>query len=207
MQIQRNSSPTLHRPASLVRLARRVRAWALVVAAGAALPACAEAQAAADDADLEARIDALESKEEIRTILHTFSQIVDDSDPAALPGLAPVLHSDFVLEALDIDGKQYRFEGIEQLIEGYGPIMAEADANLMPSALDVTIEGDTATAVFKFANSVKPPPQLNLDVDVKVLLFAANTATFIREDGAWKLRSFVLDHSLAYPGSVAGLQP
>lgn len=202
--------PSNHRPAPLSRPARRALALTLALAAGAALPACAEAQAAPDDAelaDLEARVDALESKEEIRAILLAFSQVVDASDPTALPGLSAVLHRDFVLDAVDFDGQQHHFEGLDGLIDGFGPIMLEADANLMPSAIDVALDGDAARATFKFANSVKPPPQLGLDVDVKVLLFAANSASFVREDGSWKLRSIALDHSLAYPGSVPAPQP
>lgn len=182
-------------------------ACALVLVAGVALPACTEAAAAEDDADLEDRIAALESKEEIRAILLAFSQVVDDADPAALPGLAPVLHDDFVLDAIDFDGQKHHFEGLDGVVDGFGPIMLEADANLMPSAIAVELDGDSARARFKFANSVKPPSQLNLDVNVKVLLFAANSATFVREAGAWKLLSFELIHTLAYPGSAAQLQP
>src|SRR5690606_15733703 len=120
---------------------------------------------------------------------------------------APVLHDDFVLDAVDFDGQKHHFEGLDGVIDGFGPIMLEADANLMPSAIAVELDGDTAQAHFKFANSVKPPSQLGLDVSVKVLLFAANSATFEREDGAWKLRSIELIHTLAYPGSPAQLQP
>ena len=43
------------------------------------------------------------------------------------------------------------------------------------------------------------------DIQVKVLLFAANTATFRKEDGLWKITSFELVHSLAYPGSIAAI--
>jgi hypothetical protein len=195
---------THHHPIMpLTGSAPRVFAWALALAAvTAGLPACTEAQAAADEAELAERVAALESKEEIRAILHAFSQVVDASDPAALPGLAPVLHRDFVLDAIDFDGKKFHFEGLDGVVEGFGPIMLAADANLMPSAIDVVLDGDSARASFKFANSVKPPPQLGLDVGVKVLLFAANAATFVREDGTWKLLSLELVHSLAYPGSV-----
>lgn len=202
----RPTTPTNPLPHPTTRPARRAGALALVLAAAAAVPACAEARAADDD-DLAERVAALESKEEIRGILHAFSQVVDASDPGALPGLEPVLHRDFTLDAIDFDGKNFHFEGIDGVITGFGPIMLEADANLMPSAIDVKLDGDAAQATFKFANSVKPPPQLGLDVGVKVLLFAANSATFVREDGAWKLRSLELVHSLAYPGSVAGPQP
>lgn len=152
--------------------------------------------------EFERRIDALESKEEIRSILLAFSRAVDGSDPAALSALAPKLHREFVLDAVDFEGHKLHFEGLDGVIAGFGPIMVAADANLMPSAIDVTLDGDTASASFKFANSVKPPPQLGLDVRVKVLLFAANAATFVREDGAWKLLSIELVHSLAYPGAL-----
>lgn len=207
MQTQSNPPSSRNHCAAMRRIARHVGIGALFLVAGAALPACTEASAAPDEAELAERVAALEAKEDIRAILLAFSQVVDDSDPAALPGLAPVLHSDFVLDAIDFDGKKHHFEGLDGVIEGFGPIMLAADANLMPSAIDVQLDGDTAHARFKFANSVKPPPQLNLDVSAKVLLFAANSATFVHEDGAWKLRSFELVHTLAYPGSVADLQP
>lgn len=156
-----------------------------------------------DQASLEQRLEALEAKEEIRTALLQLSAVVDSSDPARLNELLPVIADDIVLTAVDYDGVEYRFEGVDGLITGYGPIMKDADANLMPSAIDVELDGDTAYASFKFANSVKPPPQLNLPIDEKVLLFAANSATFRKEDGVWKLTSFELLHSLAYPGSLA----
>ncbi len=199
--MQRTKSPTTHPPR-----AGRWLAGVLALTTAAAAPACADVQAAEED-DLAERVEALESREEIRGILHAFSQVVDAADPAALAGLEPALHPDFVLEAIDFDGKEFRFEGLDEVISGFGPIMLEADANLMPSAIDVALDGDAARATFKFANSVKPPPQLGLDVDVKVLLLAANTANFVREGGAWKLRSLELVHSLAYPGAVAALQP
>lgn len=200
-------SHSLIHPATVGRRARSLAALSLALAVAGALPACTEAQAASDEADLEARVEALESKEEIRTVVHAFSQVVDASDPTGLTNLAPVLHEDFVLDAIDFDGKKFHFEGLDEVMTGFGPILLEADANLMLSAIDVSLDEDTATARFKFANSVKPPPQLGLDVDVKVLLFAANTATFVREAGAWKMRSVELVHSLAYPGTVADLQP
>lgn len=154
-------------------------------------------------ADIQQRLEALESREEMRTTLLAVSAVVDSSDPSLLPDLVPYLTDDFVLDAVDFDGVAHHFEGADGLVNDFGPIMKDAKANLMPSAIDVELDGDMAYATFKFANSVKPPPQLNLPVDVKVLLFAANTATFRREGGAWKLASFELLHSLAYPGSLS----
>jgi hypothetical protein len=156
-------------------------------------------------AALQARVDQLESKEEIRLILLDFAAVIDSADPDRLAGLSAKLHADFSMDVIDFAGGEHRFEGIDELVEDYGPIMASAQSNLAASAIAVEIEGDSATAFFKFINSVKPPPQLNLDVDEKLLLFAANTATFVREGGEWKLKSIELDHSLAYPGSVAEL--
>lgn len=194
-------SPLSAARAAMRQYARLLRVAALAVVAGAALPACSEAKAAAGET-LESRISALESKEEIRATLHAFAQVVDSSDPAALSGLSPAIHANFTLDAVDFEGHRLHFEGLDGLINGFGPIMLDADANLAPSDIDVKLDGDTAYAKFKFINSVKPPPQLNLDVDVKVLLLAANTATFVREDGAWKLISIELIHSLAYPGTI-----
>lgn len=155
-----------------------------------------------DVASISARLEKLESKEEIRTILLAFSAVVDSSDPALLSDLAPYIADDFVLDAIDFSGAVHHFEGFEGVKNDFGPIMKDADANLMPSAIDVELDGDVAYASFKFANSVKPPPQLGLDVNAKLLLFAANNATLRRENGAWKLTSFELLHSLAYPGSL-----
>lgn len=156
-----------------------------------------------DQASLEQRLEALEAKEDIRTTLLQFSAIVDSSDPARLNEVVPVLADDFVLDAIDYDGAVYHFEGADGLLNDYGPIMKDANANLMVSAIDVEIDDDMAYASFKFANSVKPPPQLNLPVDEKVLLFTANSATFRNENGTWKLVSLELLHSLAYPGTLA----
>ncbi|WP_170319591.1 nuclear transport factor 2 family protein [Polyangium spumosum] len=156
-----------------------------------------------DLASLEARISVLEAKEEIRSTLLAFAAVVDSADPERLPDLLPSLTDDFVLDAVDFNGQVHHFEGVVEVLTGFGPIMKDADANLMPSAIDVELDGDTAYASFKFANSVKPPPQLDLPVDEKVLLFAANSAVFHKKNGAWKLASFELLHSLAYPGSLA----
>ncbi|AUX27911.1 uncharacterized protein SOCEGT47_085110 [Sorangium cellulosum] len=162
--------------------------------------------APANDPELSSivqRLEALEAKEEIRTTLLALSAVVDSSDPARLEELLPVLADDIVLDAVDFDGVVHHFEGVDGVVTGFGPIMRDADANLMPSAIDVELDGDRAYASFKFANSVKPPPQLDLPVDHKVLLFAANSAELRRENGAWKLVSFELLHSLAYPGTLA----
>lgn len=199
--MQRIDTPSISR-----RPIGRLGGLALLLLATVAAPACDEAQAADDDG-LADRVAALESKDDIRGILHAFAQIVDDADPSALAALKPALHADFVLDAIDFDGKKLHFEGLDGVITGFGPILLAADANLIVSAIDVHLDGDAAQASFKFANSVKPPPQLELDVGVKVLLFAANKATFVREGGAWKLRSLELVHSLAYPGSIADLTP
>jgi hypothetical protein len=158
-------------------------------------------------AQLEGRIDQLESQEQIRSILLDFAAVVDSSEPALLSELAPKIHRDFEMVVIDFAGGEHRFAGIDELIEGYGPIMASAQANLAASAIAVELEGERATATYKFINSVKPPPELDLDIDFdeKLLLFAANTATFVREGGDWKLKTIELDHSLAYPGSLAAL--
>lgn len=170
------------------------------------LAACTEADAGpTDDASLEARVELLEAKEDIRSTLLAFAMIVDNADPAALSGLGPKLHANFTMDVVDFDGGEFHFEGLDGLVEGFGPIMVSAQANLAPSAIAVEIDGDHATAFFKFINSVKPPPELGLDVGEKVLLLAANTSTFVREDGVWKLESVELIHSLAYPGTIAGI--
>ncbi len=184
---------------------RRALALALVAAMTATAAGCVSGEAEADpdpDTTVLGRLAKLEAREDIRTTLLRFSAVVDSSDVDALPDLAPRIADDFVLDAIDFDGATHHFEGMDGLLDGFGPIMVDADANLMPSAIDVEVDGDYATATFKFANSVKPPPQLELEVDVKVLLFAANTATFHYEDGIWKMTSIELYHSLAYPGAL-----
>ena len=211
--MQTQSSPSIPHPRSVPIRALVLSAGALglLLAPAVGLPACSDAQASIKEpvtlAELENRVAALESKEEIRTILQAFAAVVDASDPAGIAALAPKLHTNFVLDAIDFDGKKFHFEGLEDVMKRFGPLLVEADANLAPSAIDVKLDGDTARASFKFINSVKPPPQLGLDVKVKVLLFAANSAAFVREDGVWKLLSIELVHSLAYPGSIDGLRP
>lgn len=163
----------------------------------------AEGTADPDMEELMLRVDTLESKEEIRTTLLAFSEIVDSSDPSRLSEVVPYVTDDFKLDAIDYTGEVFHFEGPDGLVNDYGPIMKDAQANLTVSAVNVMIDGDTARATFKFSNSVKPPPQLNLPVDVKVLLFTANTATFRRENGTWKVATLELLHSLAYPGTLA----
>ena len=183
-------------PSHLSLLARALRratlATALLAGAGT-LSGCDEASAApmsdeeSDDANddaTEARLAALEAKEEIRATIAGFAQVVDAADLDSLADLAPRLADDFVLDVVDFDGGEYHFEGASGLVDGFGPIMVSAQANLALSEVAVAVDGDLATAHFTFINSVKPPPQLGLDVGVKVLLLADNTATFARDGGA-----------------------
>lgn len=187
------------------RLARAAGISLLLGLSPIVLSACAEAEAAEEQSDLEARVEVLEAKEEIRSMLLGFSQIVDNANVSALAGLEPRIMANFSMDVIDFDGGEFHFDGAEGLVDGFGPIMISAQANLAPSAIFVEVDGDNATAFFKFINSVKPPPELGLDVDEKVLLLAANTATFVRVDGVWKIESLELIHSLAYPGVVAGI--
>lgn len=108
------------------------------------------------------------------------------------------------MDVVDFDGGHLHFEGVDGLVQEYGQIMVAAQANLATSAITVEVDGDSATASFKFVNSVRPPSELGVDVDATLILLAANTATFVREDGIWMLESLELIHSLGYPGSIAG---
>lgn len=198
-------SPRTHR---LTRGLRRVGLAAALMVGGGSLSGCDEASAAPaeeDDDQTQARLAALEAKEEIRTVIAGFAQVVDAADLDSLADLAPRIADDFVLDVIDFDGGEYHFEGASGLVEGFGPIMVEAQANLALSEVAVAVDGDIATARFTFINSVKPPPQLGLDVDVKVLLLADNVATFALEGDVWRLSSLELVHSLAYPGAIPGL--
>ncbi|MFO7566795.1 MAG: nuclear transport factor 2 family protein [Enhygromyxa sp.] len=151
---------------------------------------------------IEDRVAQLESREQIRSTLLEFAAVVDSGERARLAELGPKLHAEFSMDVIDFAGGEHRFVGLEELVEGYGPIMASAQANLAASAIAVELDGEQARATFKFINSVLPPPELNLDIEEKVLLFAANTAIFVREGEAWKLKSIELDHTLAYPGTL-----
>jgi ketosteroid isomerase-like protein len=197
-------------PSLLPQLLRRATLATALLAGAGTLSGCDEASAAptgdaADDDATEARLAALEAREEIRATIAGFAQVVDAADLDSLADLAPTLADDFVLDVIDFDGGEYHFEGASGLVDGFGPIMVDAQANLALSEVAVAVDGDLATAHFTFINSVKPPPQLGLDVGVKVLLLADNTATFAREGDAWRLSSLELVHSLAYPGAIPGL--
>ncbi len=196
------SSPSNHAH----RLARALGLTLLLPLSPVLLSSCTEAEAADGEVEaLEARIDQLESKEEVRAMVMGFATIVDNADLAGLTSLSERIHPEFSMDVVDFDGGEYHFEGLDGLLEEYGPIMVSAQANLAVSEIAVELDGDNATAHFKFVNSVKPPPELAIDIDEKVLLLAANTATFVREDGVWKLQSLELIHSLGYPGTLEGL--
>lgn len=199
MNDKQQITPTSSYPRSLARVLTTISLSLSALLLGA----CDDTSADTDDGALEVRVEQLESREEIRSLLLGFAQVVDNADPSALSGLSARIHADFSMDVVDFDGGEFHFVGLPGLVEGFGPIMLSAQANLAPSAIAVELDGDHATAFFKFVNSVKPPPELGLDVDVKVLLLAANTATFVREDGVWKLESLELIHSLAYPGNIA----
>lgn len=151
---------------------------------------------------LEQRLETLETKEAIRAAILEFAHIVDTEDEVALEALAPKLHPDFEMRVVDFVGAEHKFIGYDGLISGYGPIMVIAGANLAVSEIGVQIDGDVATASFKFINSVKPPPQLGVPVNEKLLLLAANTAVFVKTNGVWQLQKLELLHSLAYPGEL-----
>jgi hypothetical protein len=191
--------------ASTSRGTATIASFALLTVLGfGILPACADAAAAETGSTtaMEQRLEALETKEAIREAILEFAHIVDTEDEVALEALAPKLHTDFELRVVDFVGMEHKFVGYDGLISGYGPIMVIAQANLAVSEISVKLDGDTATATFKFINSVKPPPQLGVPVNEKLLLLAANTAVFIKTNGVWQLKNMELLHSLAYPGEL-----
>jgi hypothetical protein len=197
------------RSSSTSRLAIFASGALLTVLGIGMLPACEEAVAAETEAttEMEQRLEALETKEAIREAILEFAHIVDTEDEAALEALAPKLHPDFELRVVDFVGMEHKFVGYDGLISGYGPIMVIAQANLAVSEIGVKLDGDTATATFKFINSVKPPPQLGVPLNEKLLLFAANTAVFVKTNGVWQLQHLELLHSLAYPGELPPASP
>lgn len=168
------------------------------------LSGCEDASASetATSSVIEQRLEMLEAKEAIRESILEFAHIVDTEDKAALELLAPKLHPDFRMRVVDFVDMEHEFIGYDGLISGYGPIMVIAGANLAVSEIGVRIDGDVATASFKFINSVKPPPQLGVSVNEKLLLLAANTAVFVKTNGVWQLQNLELLHSLAYPGEL-----
>jgi len=154
---------------------------------------------------LERRVEALEAKQEIESIVHRFARAVDQADPTALRTLAPVIHEDFRMDVTDFLGQEVRFDGYDELVQGFGQVIVAVAPNVATSAIMTEVDGTHATALFKFINSVQPPPALglNLGIEDKVLLFAEVKATFLREAEVWKLYSLRVVHSLAYPGSLA----
>lgn len=188
--------------------AASIASFALLAALGIGMSGCNEAVAAETDSiEMEQRIEALETKEAIRESILEFAHIVDKADITALPSLKSKLHADFQLDVVDFEGHELHFVGFDGLTKEYGPIMLAAQANLAVSEIGVKLEGDTATASFKFINSVKPPPELGVPVNEKLLLLADNTAVFVRTAGVWQLRSMELVHSLAYPGELPAPPP
>lgn len=169
-----------------------------------ALPGCEDAAAADTNTSsvVEQRLEMLETKEAIREAVLEFAHIVDTEDETALAALAPKIHPEFEMRVVDFVGAEHKFVGYDGLLSGYGPIMVIAGANLAVSQIGVQLDGDVATASFKFINSVKPPPQLGVPVNEKLLLLAANTAVFVKTNGTWQLQKLELMHSLAYPGEL-----
>lgn len=170
-----------------------------------ALLGCGKKADTAERAKLDARLQQLEAKAEIHSILVDFSRAVDDGDSSALTSLGPDLATDFRLDMKDLLGNDLHFEGLQGLVLGFGPIINAAEAEGTPGAidLDLDLDNDSATAQFKVIASVKPQPELGVDVNVKVMVFVDTTATLVREDdGSWKLRTIQLTNSLAYPGAL-----
>jgi hypothetical protein len=204
MESSKQRNPSMAR-ARMRRFSYAAGITLLLGLAPVVLAACARTVRTSDVVGLEARLKTLqilEDKEEIRSMLLEFADIVDEADVSALAALEPKLHEGFRMRVVDFAGTEYHFIGAQGLVEEYGAIMSSAQANLATSAIAVEIDGDHATASFTFVNSVEPPPELGVDVDEKVLLMADNTATFVREGGGWKLASIELVHSLAYPGTL-----
>lgn len=172
---------------------------ALAAVLGPVLLACSPS-----DRLLEARVEALESKEEIRAIVHQLAAAIDSADPKALRALAPIIHEDFRFEATDFLGNEFRFEGFAGLVQGFGQVIVSVEPNIITSTIATEVEGTHATATFKFANSLRPPPALglNLGIEDKILLFAEVKATFLRESEIWKLYSLQIVHTLAYPATL-----
>jgi ketosteroid isomerase-like protein len=187
-----------------IRQLARFVAVGLLTLSPALLASCQKAdKEASERAKLDTRLDELEAKEEIRSILLDFTMALDDADAATLTALGPTLDPDFRIDVTPFVGDKLQFEGLQGLVLGLGPILSATRVELAPSAIDVDVDGDSATASFKFLSSSKPPPELGVDVDVKVMVFVENTATLVRQDdGRWKLRSIEMVKTLAYPGTV-----
>jgi hypothetical protein len=170
--------------------------WGALALVPISLAACTKVESTG----LEARVEQLESREEIRSVLLDFVAIVDSGDPTRLPELLPLLHPEISLRAIDFLGEEHRFDGTEELLRDYAPIMAAAQADLVISAIVVEVAGNRARAGFKGIGSVLPPPELiDVEIEHKLLLFADAAAVFERDGEDWKLRSLELRHSLAFP--------
>jgi hypothetical protein len=150
--------------------------------------------------DFEARFEAIEAREELRSVLTDLARIVDAGLVSDLSKLRPRLHASFTMRVVDIAGTERRLVGVEGLVDGYSPMMAPGRGRLIWSAVSVDLDGDRATAWFKLAGAVEPSPKLGLPAGPRVLLMSANTARLMREGAVWKLASLELIHSMAYPG-------
>jgi hypothetical protein len=152
--------------------------------------------------DYETRFVDLESKEEIYSTILDFTKAADSGNPAQLATLSDRLEPDFTLDMTNFDGNKEHFDGPQGLVQGFGPMLAESDANIVPGAIGVELEGNNATAEFDFISSVKPGPEYNLQPEARVLIICDGTATFVREGKRWRMSSMTIDSRLAYPGSL-----
>lgn len=157
--------------------------------------------------ELEARLAAIEAKEEIRSVLTDLARIVDEALLSGLSKLEPRLHPSFTMRVVDIAGAERRLVGLEGLIDGYSPLMASGRAHLLWSAISVALDGGRATASFNLAGAIEPSPALGLPAGPRVLLVSANTARLIREGGVWRIASLELVHSMAYPETKPMAKP
>ena len=179
----------------------RVLAVGLLCLSPVLLASCGKTKTT-DKTNVDSRIVELESKESIRSTWLDFNKAADSGDPAELASLGPVLDSQFTRDMTDFQGTPHHFEGAQGLVQGYGALMAAMDADIVPGSIDVNLDVDSATAQFKTISSVKPSPELGLQPDERVLVICNHTATFMRADGRWRLRSIKTYSALAYPGTL-----
>jgi hypothetical protein len=186
------------------RLLARIVAIGLLSVSPALLASCQKkTQPMPDKATVESRIDKLESKEQISSILLDFARATDSGNAALLAGLGPDLEATFTLDITDFEGTKHHFDGVQGLVQGFGPYVLALDPRLVAGPIDVEFDGDNATAFYEFVSSVKAAPDLGLEPEARLLIMVSNTATFVRdEDRRWKMRSLNMTKSLAYPGKL-----
>ena len=153
----------------------------LTIAACAAAALLAGSAAAADDlATLAARVQELEDREEIRSLLLAYGRALDDRDFIAFADLFAETEGEWIGGLGAAKGRKAIFELMDASIGHNAPRNGPGNYHVFSNE-QIAVDGDRASATTKWIFVVQ-----NADANPQWMYLGHYDDTFIRENGQWR---------------------